>query len=60
MTGEGTEMAKQLSEKQMKKVMKREKSRKTAMGIGAVFGTITSLAISWILLGKSIVEHDEK
>ena len=43
-----------MTEKKMKKLMKREKRRKRARGIGAFAGTATAFAILGTLYGEDI------
>lgn len=43
-----------MNEKKMKKLMKREKRRKRARGIGAFAGTATAFAILGLLYGEDM------
>jgi len=49
-----------MSEKQIKKILKKERARKTARGIGAFFGTLTSLAVLRIMFPSAFKIIDGK
>ena len=45
-----------MTEKKMKRMIKKERKRKTARGIGAFAGTATAFAILGLLYGKDMKE----
>ncbi len=49
-----------MTEKQMAKIAKRNRQRKTAQGIGAGFGVITSLAVLSLIFPESRKEIIKK
>jgi hypothetical protein len=49
-----------MTQKRMEKIIKRDKRRKVAQGIGALFGTITSLLGIMLVFGKDLKGKDKK
>ena len=49
-----------MTDKQMVKLMKRNKKRRAAQGIGAAFGTLTSLAVLGLLFPDYAKEVADK
>ena len=49
-----------MTEKKMKKIIKRDRRRKRAQGIGALAGTLTSFAIIGLLYGGEMKEDAKK
>ncbi|MBQ0018857.1 MAG: hypothetical protein KBS63_06645 [Clostridiales bacterium] len=49
-----------MNEKRMQKIIRRDKQRRTAQGIGAGFGVITSLAVLSLIFPESRKEIIKK
>ena len=49
-----------MTEKKMKKILKRDKRRRRAQGIGALAGTLTSFAIIGLVCGDQMKEDAKK
>lgn len=49
-----------MTEKQMAKIIKRDRQRRTAQGIGAGFGVLTSLAVLSLIFPESRKEIIKK
>lgn len=49
-----------MTDKKMKKIIKRDKRRRRAQGIGALAGTLTSFAIIGLVYGDQMKEDAKK